>query len=75
MKKIDNLLTKQKNGEVLDQQQLACLDSLSSVVKEMEKYSTPAQASRRRSRSRDAEEEQKEEEEEEEVEEEEEEEE
>jgi hypothetical protein len=57
MKKIDNLITKQKNGEVLDQQQLACLESLDFVLQEMEKYSTPT-ASRRHSRKTEAEEQQ-----------------
>jgi uncharacterized protein with WD repeat len=38
MKKIDGLMTKQKNGETLDQQQLACLDSLDEILAEMEQY-------------------------------------
>jgi uncharacterized protein with WD repeat len=38
MKKIDSLMTKQKNGETLDQQQLACIDSLDEVLAEMEQF-------------------------------------
>lgn len=38
MKKIDSLITKQKNGEVLDQQQIDCINSLDSVISEMEKF-------------------------------------
>lgn len=38
MKKIDNLITKQKNGEVLDSQQLICIEKLDSVINEMENF-------------------------------------
>lgn len=38
LKKIDGLITKQKNGETLDEQQLQCIATLDSVLSEMEEF-------------------------------------
>lgn len=45
MKKIDALLTKQKNGIPLDPQQIACINTLDSVLAQMEKYVSAPTAS------------------------------
>lgn len=38
MRHIDDLITKQKNGVILDEQQLACIETLDMILEEMEKY-------------------------------------
>ena len=38
MKKINNLLIKQKNGDMLDSQQIKCINSLDSVIHEIESF-------------------------------------
>ena len=38
LKKIDALITRQKNGETLDEQQLQCIATLDCVLSEMEEF-------------------------------------